>query len=152
MTRTERDARILQLLEEVSPMLHNLARWVGSDFDDLYQEASIAILTLVERIPDAPVSFAVQKVRFDTIGRLQYWRRRQHASLDAPLDSETGVTLADLLPDPHRVDPLVMVLAQERLQELAEQFTTRPVRPLTKGQIGRCQEWHETALAEVSYV
>lgn len=110
----------------------------------------MVVLKLVECVPaPVPASYAVRRVQYHVISKIQYWRRRQHVSLDAPLDSETGVTLADLLPDEYRVDPLVMVLAQERLQALAEQFTTRPVRPLTKGQISRCHELHDTALAGV---
>ncbi len=54
------------------------------------------------------------------LNTFQYVLRRRSASLDAPIsDDEDSTTLADLLPSSYEVEPLAVLVAQERIQELA---------------------------------
>lgn len=126
---------ILALLGEVTPMLRNYSRSTGLEFDDLYQEASVTILKILffqshsSSCPNQQVPFlhGADLVRYITASVkktvLMLMRRakiRQTLSLDIPLsDDPNSCTLADILPSPYDVNPEDILLAKERLANLA---------------------------------
>jgi len=118
----ERNALVLSLLEHVTPLLRRYAaNYRVLSFDDLYQDASIHIMGLIDAGTPKPdlERFSFNRVRSRIINTINYAMRRQAASLDAPLcEGESAVTLADLLPSPYEVEPLAILVAQEHLQEL----------------------------------
>jgi DNA-directed RNA polymerase specialized sigma24 family protein len=141
----EREQIILSLLQYVEPLLHKHARAWHLDFDDLYQEASIQIMKLLNedlakfRDLRAVASYCV-RIRVIQIWR--YTRSREMQSLDAPLSAENGVTLADLLPSPYSADPATVVLTRERLENLETS-----VRHMTGTHGVAVRSRYETALA-----
>ncbi len=146
---TDRQALTMSLLDQVSPFLRQSARSGELDFEDLYQDASVKIMQILDQYRDqvrhlqAYVQMSIHNLVID---RIKYARRRRAVSLDEPLLADVSFTLADFLPDPYSVEPLVVVLAQERLAELqsrcheAEHYATRRM----------LSEMHATALAGVS--
>jgi DNA-directed RNA polymerase specialized sigma24 family protein len=121
MTQDERNTLVLQLLDHVSPLLRKYAaeyRQVLS-FDDLYQDASIHIMRLIDAgTPSQELRrYSYNRVRSRIIDKIKYAMRRQAKSLDAPICDQDNIgTLADLLPDPYRVEPLAILIAQERIE------------------------------------
>jgi RNA polymerase sigma factor (sigma-70 family) len=122
MTTTERNHLVLVLLEHVTPLLRQYAaKYAVLSFDDLYQDASIHIICLIDAgTPQQDLErYSFNRVRSRIIDKIRYTTRRQAASLDAPINEQEGAaTLADFLPSPYKAEPLAVLLAQERLQEL----------------------------------
>jgi hypothetical protein len=147
MTLSERDALVLSLLERVTPLLRRYARdFRILNYDDLYQDASIHIMHLVGA---GQGRFAFNRVRSRTLNTIDYLQRRQMASLDAPLESgeQGSASLIDFLPDPYQVEPLTVLLAQERLEALQSQ-----VMAASQAQHARAvrEQW-DTALASAQW-
>ena len=129
---SERDELILSLLDYVTPLLRQYTakyRRVVS-FEDLYQDASIHIMRLIDAGTPAQElqRYAYNRVRSRIIDKLKYLRRRQAQSLDAPMfeQGEVGPTLADLLPGLYSHDPLSILLAKARIQALLSHISTLP--------------------------
>jgi hypothetical protein len=123
MTTAERNTLVLSLLEHVTPLIRKYATVYRLDFEETRQDASIAIMCLldagIDGIYDLP-GYVAMRVKSRMIDKLRYVQRRQCISLDAPISQEEGaVSLADLLPCPYKVEPLTVLVAQERLQELS---------------------------------
>ncbi len=121
-TATEQDILVLQLLEHVTPLIH---RYVSQyrhtlNYEDMYQDASIAILRLINAgTPQEELQrYAYVRVRSRIIDRVKYNKRRQAVSLDAPLTDSTPATLADCIPSEYSIDPVRMLVIKERLQEV----------------------------------
>ena len=152
MTKSEHDELVLSLLDYVTPLLRTYAakyrRFVN--YDDLYQDASIHIMRLIDAGTPAQElrRYAYNRVRSRIIDRLKYVRRRQaHQSLDAPLydqNQEGSATFGDLLASPYRVEPPAIILAQERIQALLRQAVRLPA-----GRAAIARELGETALASL---
>ena len=146
MTTNERESFVLAHLERVTPMLHSYAASAKLDFEDLRQDATLVILHVLERadaIRDL-TPYVVRSVRNACINKVLYTNRRRMVSLDAPLFDETdGATLADMLPSPYQVEPLTLLLTQERLLELQ----ARMVQSTNYQHVRVVREWHDTALA-----
>jgi DNA-directed RNA polymerase specialized sigma24 family protein len=136
MTRTERNSHLLSFLEQVRPLIGRYARDFHLDFDDLYQDATLQLITLLEsgkldfgRNPGAVVAHFVE---YRIIDRLRYLKRRPSISLDAALTADNNgqddgvTTLADLIPSPYNHEPLELLLCWERLQELAPVVASMP--------------------------
>jgi DNA-directed RNA polymerase specialized sigma24 family protein len=147
MTTNERESCVLSHLECVTPMLHSYAATAKLDFEDLRQDATLVILHVLERadsIRDLK-PYIKASVRNACINKIHYTNQRRMISLDEPLFDETdGATLADMLPSPYVVEPLTLLLTQERLLELRSQFTMQPMN-FQHARVVR--EWHDTALA-----
>ena len=117
----ERDQLTLSLLEYVTPYLRKCAQSGELDFEDLYQDASIKIMQILDRYRDqvrylrAYVSVSVHNLVVD---KARYVKKRRAVSLDDVLLDGVSCSLADLLPDSYRVAPETVLLAQERLVEL----------------------------------
>ncbi len=149
LSQTERDQLTLSLLEQFSPYLRQSARSARLDYEELYQDASIKIIQILDHYRDqvchlhAYVSMTMHNLVID---KAKYAKKRRAVSLDEPLLDDTSLTLVDLLPDPYRVEPVVVLLAQERLEALASRvagaknYKTRRM----------LREMHDTALAVVS--
>src|SRR5215467_5314400 len=81
----ERDHLTLSLLEYVSPYLRDCARSGQLDFEDLYQDASIKIMQILDRYRDqvrylrAYVSMSMHNLVVDKAG---YAKKRRVVSLD----------------------------------------------------------------------
>jgi DNA-directed RNA polymerase specialized sigma24 family protein len=146
MTINERESFVLSHLERVTPMLHNYASSAKLDFEDLRQDATLVILHVLERadaIRDL-TPYITTSVRNACINKIHYTNRRRTISLDEPLfDESDGATLADMLPSPYVVEPLTLLLTQERLLELRARMT----QPKHFQHARVVREWHDTALA-----
>jgi DNA-directed RNA polymerase specialized sigma24 family protein len=123
----DRDALLLSLLECVTPVLRCYAGSAQLEFDELYQDASVKILQILESLPQrAPVSslerYVVTSVKHQVIDKIRYLKVRRAASLDVPQGID-GL-LGDVLPSGYSVDPVDVVLALERLEELQYQVNT----------------------------
>ncbi len=125
-TVAERNHLVLSLLEDVTPLIRKYTAIYGLDFEEMYQDASIIIMRLLDVSIDAIYDlrgYVAQRVKSRMIDKLRYTQRRCMVSLDAPLsEGKDAGTLADLLPSPYQVEPLTILLAQERLQELSSIF------------------------------
>jgi DNA-directed RNA polymerase specialized sigma subunit len=144
-----RDQATLSLLKLVAPMLQNYAQSTGCDFDDLYQNASITILKILDtgklQVRDLE-RYVITSVKHMVLMELRSRKIRQALSLDAPLNDESdAITLADLLPDPHSQDPATVYLAKEHLEELRV-FTQQPMHHQRSRAI---REWQETVAASL---
>jgi hypothetical protein len=123
MTTTEREQLVVSLLNYVTPRIEKFARRYDLEYEDLYQDASLLILKMVdgplEGIRDLN-AVASYRVRLMALNKLTYSKRHCKAqSLDAPLSPDCEITLADLLPSPYYTDPASVLLSQERLEQLA---------------------------------
>jgi len=149
LPQSDRQALTLFLLEQVSPYLQRAARSGRLEFEDLYQDASIKIMQILDHYRDqvrylhAYVQISVHNLVID---KVRYARRHEVVSLDEPLLTDASLTLADLLLDPYSVEPVVVVLAQERLMELQSRCSAAK-HPGTRRMLG---ELHATALAGLS--
>lgn len=149
MTKAERDSLVLSLLDHVTPLLRRYAANYRQllNYDDLYQDASIHILRLIDADtpPQELQRYAYNRVRSRTIDKIKYLTRRLSQSLDAPISDQEGTaTIGDLLPSPYRVEPLTVLLAQEHLQALLPRIATLP-----RGRVALAQELGATALASL---
>lgn len=103
-------------------MVQNFATSWNLDFDDMYQEACIHIIHVVDdpriKLVDLP-RFANVQVRHRLMDKAKYLRRRQMVSIDAPVSSDSDITLADVLPSPYSHDPESLLLLKERLKSLS---------------------------------
>jgi DNA-directed RNA polymerase specialized sigma24 family protein len=149
-TGPERDELVLSLLDDVTPLLRQYAakyrRFVS--FDDLYQDACIHILRLIDAgVPAQKLRhYSYNRVRSRMIDKLKYLRRRAHQSLDTPISGQDqeGATLSDLLPSPYRVEPPALLLAQERITDLLRNIDCVPY-----ARVALAQELGATALASL---
>jgi DNA-directed RNA polymerase specialized sigma24 family protein len=149
MTQHERDTLVLSLLDHVTPLLHHYAAKYRQllNYDDLYQDASIHIMRLI----DAGTSlqdlerFSYNRVKSRIIDKVKYLTRRLAQSLDAPIYNQEGTaTFGDLLPSPYCVEPLAVLLAQEDIQALLPRVATLP-----RGRVALAQELGATVLASL---
>ncbi len=152
-TGPERDELVLTLLDYVTPLLRQYAaryrRFVS--FDDLYQDACIHILRLIDAgIPAHKLRhYSYSRVRSRIIDKLKYLRRRAHQSLDTPTSGQNqrdGETLSDVLPSPYRAEPLEILLAQERIADLLSHIASVP-----HARVALAQELGATALASLQF-
>jgi DNA-directed RNA polymerase specialized sigma24 family protein len=149
LPQMERDQLTLSLLEQMTPYLRRAARSGKLDFDDLYQDASIKIMRILDHYRDqvrylqAYVLMSMHNLVLDTVKRVN---KRCAISLDEPLSMDVSLTLADLLPGPYSVEPVVIVLAQERLEELESSV----VAAKHHGTRRMLREMHATALAGIA--
>ena len=121
ITQSERDVLTLSLLEHVSPLLQSYAQSAKLDFDDLYQDACVKILTILDTRLSQIISlqeYIAVSVKHQVLDKIDYSKRRRTVSLDEPLLDDASLTLLDVLPSPYAADPLIVLLAQERLDEL----------------------------------
>jgi DNA-directed RNA polymerase specialized sigma24 family protein len=143
----EREQLTMSLLEQFTPYLRHSARSGRLDFEELYQDASIKIMQILDHYRDqvrhlhAYVSMALHNLVID---KVNYAKKRRAVSLDEPLLDT--VSLGDLLPDPYRVEPVMVLLAQERLEALQ----SRVAAAKHHGTRRMLREMHATALAVVS--
>ena len=151
MTKSERDQLVLSLLDSVTPLLRRYAANYRQllNFEDLYQDASIHIMRLIDT--GTPLQdlerFSYNRVRSRTIDRIKYLTRRLSQSLDAPVyeqDQGESATFGDMLPCPYRVEPLAVLLAQEHIQALLPRIAALP-----RGRVALAQELGATALASL---
>ena len=121
MTTSEREQIITQILEDLTPNIRKMAYAWSLSFDDLYQDACLIIIRVVDSsrvaVADLP-RFTNRCVRNGLLNKARYLRRRESFSLDEPLTSESEVTFADLLPSPYHTEPEFVLLAKERLEDL----------------------------------
>jgi RNA polymerase sigma factor (sigma-70 family) len=149
MTQYERDQLVLSLLDYVTPLLKRYAarnRQLVS-YDDLYQDAAIHILRLIDAGTPAQRlrSYAYNRVHSRIIDKLKYLRRRQAESIDVPIYSdEPESSLADLIPNPYSAEPPVILIAQERIAALLPEIMRLP-----QGRAALAQEIGATALASL---
>jgi DNA-directed RNA polymerase specialized sigma24 family protein len=150
-TNLERDELVLSLLDYVTPLLQRYAakyyRFVS--FDDLYQEACIHIMKLIDA--DIPAQelrrYSYNRVRSRVIDKLKYLRRRTHQSLDIPIsDQGGGATFGDLIPSPYCAEPATILLAQERIADLLCSIASLP-----HARVILAQELGATALASLQF-
>ncbi len=150
MTQQERETLVLSLLDYVTPLLHRYAAKYRQllNYDDLYQDACIHILRLIDAgTPQEELQrYAYNRVRSRIIDQIKYLTRRLSQSLDAPMydQDQESATVGDLLPSPYRVEPLTVLLAQEHIATLLPYITTLP-----RGRITLAQELGATALASL---
>ena len=150
MTKAERDQLVLSLLDYVTPLLRRYAAKYRQllSYDDLYQDASIHILRLIDAgtPPEELQRYAYNRVQSRIIDRIKYLTRRLAQSLDAPMyDQDQGsTTFGDLLPCPYRVEPPAILIAQEHIQALLPRIATLP-----RGRVALAQELGATALASL---
>ena len=149
MTKAERETLVLSLLDYVTPLLRRYAVNYHQllSFDDLYQDASIHIMRLIDAgtPPEELQRYTYNRVRSRIIDRVKYLTRRLSQSLDAPThDQEGSATFGDMLPSPYRVEPLTVLLAQEDIQALLPRIATLP-----RGRVALAQELGATALASL---
>jgi hypothetical protein len=122
MTRDERNTLALALLEQFTPLVQKYTTAYGLNFEEARQDASISIIEVldagIERIDNLP-AYIMLRLKSRLINKFVYIKRHQATSLDAVLtpDDQEGPTLADLLPSPYQVDPAIILLARERIQE-----------------------------------
>jgi DNA-directed RNA polymerase sigma subunit (sigma70/sigma32) len=123
MTREERNRLVIELLERLTPLIRKCATAYSLDFEDMYQEASIAIMCLldagIDGIYDLP-AYVAMRVKSRMIDKLRYvqCRRGRTISLDAPVSQDAdSFSLADLLPCPYSMQPDAAVIAQEDIEE-----------------------------------
>lgn len=148
ITQSERDVLTLSLLEHVSPLLQSYAQSANLDFDDLYQDAAVKILTILDtRLSQifCLSEYIAVSVKHQVLDKIDYSKRRRTVSLDEPLLDDASLTLLDVLPSPYSTDPLVVLLAQERLGEL------QPLSARHWGTRRMAVELHATAQAIVSF-
>lgn len=153
LTDPERDELVLSLLDYVTPLLRRYAatyhRFVS--FDDLYQDACIHIMKLVDAgVPAQELRrYSYNRVRSRVIDKLKYLRRRAHQSLDAPIsgqDQGSGATFGDLIPSPYIAEPPVILLSQERIADLLGHIANVP-----HARIAVARELGATALASLQF-
>ncbi len=153
LTDPERDELVLSLLDYVTPLLRQYAaryrRFVT--FDELYQDACIHILRLIEAEvpPQKLYQYSYNRVRSRVIDKLKYVRRRVHQSLDIPVFDQNqggGATFGDLIPSPYHVEPLTILLAQERIADLLCHVASLP-----PARVALAQELGATALASLQF-
>jgi DNA-directed RNA polymerase specialized sigma24 family protein len=150
MTRAERDLLVLSLLDYVTPLLRLYSAKYRQllNFDDLYQDACIHIMGLVDAgTPGSELQrYSYNRVRSRIIDKIKYLTRRLAQSLDAPAYDETpgGVTIGDLLPSSYYAEPPAVLLAQERITALLPLIAGLP-----RGRIATAQELGVTALASL---
>ncbi len=94
------DEFVLSCLEELRPMLINLARRTGMEIDDIMQEAAIIIMQEVQAQAMPPIALLNVIIR----RRIYAFTRRRRSlpiilSIDMPYSREGVTTLADMLPD-----------------------------------------------------
>ena len=145
MTTTEREQLVLSLLTEVTPLIHKFAVAWHLEYDDLYQDAAIQIMSLIDQgIEHVANIHAYAKLRIHSriIDKLRYVMYREACSLDAPVAPDSEATFADLLPSPYYIDPVFVLLSKERVEQLA---ATVARLPGTHGVAVRSH--YETALA-----
>jgi DNA-directed RNA polymerase specialized sigma24 family protein len=149
LPQMEREQLTMSLLEQFTPYLRQSARSGRLDFEELYQDASIKIMQILDHYRDqvrhlhAYVSMAMHNLVID---KVNYAKKRRAVSLDEPLWNDVSFTLGDLLPDPYRVEPVMVLLAQERLEALQ----SRVASAKHHGTRRMLREMHATALAVVS--
>ncbi|HLG76491.1 MAG TPA: sigma factor [Ktedonobacteraceae bacterium] len=151
LTGPERDELVLSLLDYVTPLLRQYAakyrRFVT--FDDLYQDACIHILRLIDAgIPAHKLRhYSYNRVRSRIIDRLKYLQRRSHQSLDASvssLDQGNDESFGDVLPSPYYAEPPVILLARERIADLLSHISSVP-----HARVALARELGATALASL---
>jgi DNA-directed RNA polymerase specialized sigma24 family protein len=150
MTQAERETLVLSLLDYVTPLLRRYAAKYCQllSYDDLYQDACIHILRLIDAgTPSEELQrYAYNRVKSRITDRVKYLTRRLSQSLDAPAydPDQESATFGDLLPCPYRVEPLTVLLAQEHIQALLPRIATLP-----RGRVALAQELGATALASL---
>ena len=141
MTAVEREQLLLSLLKAVRPVI---AHYPDLDFEELYQDASVWILELIDHDVDgkrANSAYAKIHVNHRIIDKIRYLKRRFTFSLDAPL-AESDVCLADLIPSPYSHDPASILASKEHLMQLRDEVD------LLNGSHGSAvRSRYETALA-----
>ncbi len=125
-TPATRDDIVLSLLQIVNPLLHLYAKRYDFDYEELRQDACIHILEVLaygDRIQNLE-GYVWMRVRSRIINKMVYRQRRRDTnftltSLEAPLFGDQDITnLADMIPSPYYVEPLSVLLAKERIEEL----------------------------------
>ncbi|HEU5381234.1 MAG TPA: sigma factor [Ktedonobacteraceae bacterium] len=153
LTGPERDELVLSLLDDVTPLLRQYAaryrRLVS--FDDLYQDACIHILRLIDAsVPAHKLRhYSYNRVRSRIIDKLKYLRRRAHQSLDTSVfgqDQGGDETFGDMLPSPYYAEPPAILLAQERIADLLGHLANIP-----HGRVALAQELGASALASLQF-
>jgi DNA-directed RNA polymerase specialized sigma24 family protein len=124
--QTGRDARILFFLKSVDALLWRYAALAHLDYDDLYQDACILIIDILQNKPERTHTRAYisTAVRSRILDKIKYTQRRQMESLDACV-GERGVCLADLIPSGYSLDPLLVLLCKEERQEMKQMLSRR---------------------------
>lgn len=152
MTQEERNALTLTLLAHVTPILCRSASTYHLDYDDMYQDASIIIMLMLDKQEvdfsrETAYHYVRTRIKSRIVNMLQYALRRRSVSLDAQLtqDDGDGLTLGDLLEAPGQDEPQANLSAQDELQEIIAQIPAR-LHPSTARKV---QELQATALASL---
>lgn len=126
MTPVEREQHVLMLLNQVTPLIRHCAHSWHLDFEELYQDAAIHIMQLVDTKQNSEklLTLVRLRVRSRIINTLRYKLRHSSLSLDAPVYSDSDLTIADLIPSPYSIDPQFVLVAKELLEELAPSVTS----------------------------
>ncbi len=150
MTQEERNALTLSLLAHVTPILRRSASAYHLDYDDMYQDASIIIMLMLDNqevdfTRETALYYVRTRIKSRIVNMLQYALRRRSVSLDAQLsqDDGDGLTLGDLLEAPSQDEPQAQVSAQDDLREIIAQIPAR-LHPSTARKV---RELQDTALA-----
>lgn len=146
LSREERNTLALSLLEHVVPLLRQSARDGKFDYDELYQDAFLKIVRILDerlgQVGSLP-AYVAASVRNMIVDQVRYCKIRRAVSLDEPLLDDVSFTLADVLPSGYSVEPVTVVLIQEHLQEL-QPMLSEPMHPGTRRML---REMYATALA-----
>ncbi len=152
MTTEERNMLALQMLEHVTPLLRIYAASSPLEFDDLRQDAAITIMRILDTQPEKllavdskPYSYIAVAVKHRILDKIKYTRRRRMDSIDAHLNDDSDTTLADLLPSPYYAEPLTILLAQERIEDVLQHLPRRLPPSTTRA----VRELHATAIASM---
>ena len=100
ITLQERNALALSLLEQMTPILQAYAHSAKLEYDDLYQNAALKILTILDaRFEQITYihAYIAASIRNQLLNTARYCKRREAVSLDAPLIEDVSLTLAYIL-------------------------------------------------------
>lgn len=118
---------ILTMLQKTVPTLRSVVSHSPIEFDDLYQDTFLRIVALypVSLTKRNPTAYVVKCIRFLTVNFLN--SIRTHAlSLDAPLSSDSNLTLHDVVED-HRPAARDEVLDEQRTRALYDALRRLPL-------------------------
>lgn len=134
----DRDAFIAAALKHAEPMLENLARDLGKDYEDLYQDAAELLLKMwrdgkfveshVPGYAQRAIKMEIRNIYVRRFGHTPLLSVQASVSLDAPLSEDSALCLGDLLSAPqeaakdedledYRIKHLYGALWELRLEE-----------------------------------
>ncbi len=107
---------VTRYVQDASFVIASFARSTPlADYDDLAQEAAVAVLTVLSRFPSANAAYirrAIHNRLVDVYRKSQ--RQVATCSLDAQAE-DLQANIDDFVPSPYAVDPLAWVVFKEDL-------------------------------------